>query len=182
MFFAKDEDMITILAVYVDDVFITGSWEEEIQSTQDHLLSEFSGKVELELKAYLKMEIERNGGELLIHQSEYCKSIVEMVYQGPTRRVCVPLDWGAGLTSRKEGEEKIDLSRYPYRQVMGKLKLMYLADMSRPDISNSVRGLGQQMHDPCMRHWKGLQHLLNYLASFPRMGIAFKREGRSQGP
>ncbi len=150
IFFTKDEDKIVILAVYVDDILITGSWEAEIQRIQDHMLSKFRGKVELEPKTYLKMEIDRSGGELTLHQSEYCRSIVEMVYQGPTRRVYTPLDRGADLTSRKEGEDELDLHKYPYRQVLG--KLMYLAHISRPDISNSVRELGQQMQTPTMRY------------------------------
>ncbi len=179
IFFTKDEDKIAILAVNVDDILITGSWEAEIQRIQDHMLSKFRGKVELEPKTYLKMEIDRSGGELTLHQSEYCRSIVEMVYQGPTRRVYTPLDRGADLTSRKEGEDELDLHKYPYRQVLG--KLMYLAHISRPDISNSVRELGQQMHDPCIRHWKGLQHLVKYLATFPKMGIAVNKERKSQG-
>ncbi len=36
-------------------------------------------------------------------------------------------------------------------------------------------------HDPCMRHWRGLQHLLRYLATFPKEGIHFEREEKSQG-
>ncbi len=37
------------------------------------------------------------------------------------------------------------------------------------------------MHDPCMRHWRGLRHLLRYLATFPKEGIHFEREEKSQG-
>ncbi len=146
---------------------------------QNHLLSKFSGTVEMEPRTFLKLEIDRNGGDLQLHQSNYCRYIVEMVYQGPTRAVYVPLDRGADLTSRREGEERLNFSKYPFRQAMG--KLMYLAHVTRPYISNSVRELGQQMHDPCMRHWRGLQHLLRYLANFPKMGISFKREEEGQG-
>ncbi len=102
-----------------------------------------------------------------------------MVYHGPTRPVYVPLDRGFDLTSRKEDEERLDLSKYPFRQIMG--KLMYLSHMSRPDVSNSVRELGRQMHDPCMRHWRGLQHLLRYLSAFPKMGINFECQKEEQG-
>ncbi len=146
---------------------------------QSHLLSKFSGTVEMELQTFLKLEIDRNGGELIFHQSNYCRSIVEMVYQGAARPVYVPLDREADLNSRKEGEEQLNLSEYPFRQVMG--KLMYLAHMSRPDMSNSVRGLGQQMHDPCMRHWKGLQHLVRYLTTVPEIGINFECEKEGHG-
>ncbi len=85
-----------------------------------------------------------------------------------------------GLISPREKRGKKDyLHKYPYRQVLG--RLMYLAHISRPDISNAVRELGQQMHDPCLRHWKGLQPLVKYLATFPRMGIAGKKERNPLG-
>ncbi len=158
LLFAWNGQKIAMLAIYVDDLLVSGSWEEEIKCMQDHLLERFSGKVELEPRTFLKLEIVRNGGGLFLHQSEYCRSIIEMVHQGPTRRVYVQLDRGADLTSRREDEEKLEMSKYPFRQVMG--RLMYLSHMSRPDISNSVRELGRQMHDPCIRHWKGLQHLV----------------------
>ncbi len=37
------------------------------------------------------------------------------------------------------------------------------------------------MHDPCMRHWRGLQHLLRYLATFTKEGIYFKCEESKLG-
>ncbi|CAM9676061.1 unnamed protein product [Sphacelaria rigidula] len=41
---------------------------------------------------------------------------------------------------------------------------MFLAGMTRPDLSNSVRGLGRRTVSPCLRHWRGLQHVFRYLA------------------
>ncbi len=32
------------------------------------------------------------------------------------------------------------------------------------------------MHDPCVRHWRGLQHLIKYLATFHKEGIYFQCE------
>ncbi len=179
VFFILSGQKIAILAVYVDDLLITGSWRAEIKSMQDHLLNTFKGTVNLEPKTFLKLEIDRNGGDIHFHQSEYCKSIVQMMYQGPIRPAHVPLDRGTDLTSRKKEEERLNMSEYPFREIMG--KLMYLAHMSRPDVSNSVRELGRQMHDPCTRHWRGLQHLVRYLATYPKMGVYFRREEGEQG-
>ncbi len=53
---------------------------------------------------------------------------------------------------------------------------MYLAHMTRPDISNAVRELGQHMHSPCTRHWKGLKHLLKYLATYSNLGLPIEQE------
>ncbi len=162
----------------MDDILITGSWKDEIQSAQEHLLSRFNGRVDLDPKTFLGLEIEYCGSDRILHQTGYCRAIVEMVYKEPTRSVSTPLDHGSNLTSRKREEEQLDLVKYPYRQILG--KLMYLAHMIRPDISNAVRKLGQQMHDPCIRHWRGIQHLLRYLGTYPNLGVPFKKEQGSK--
>ncbi|CAM9231875.1 unnamed protein product, partial [Choristocarpus tenellus] len=41
---------------------------------------------------------------------------------------------------------------------------MFLAGMTRPDLANSIRELGHRAAYPCMRHWRGLQHVLRYVA------------------
>ncbi|CAM9236670.1 unnamed protein product, partial [Choristocarpus tenellus] len=41
---------------------------------------------------------------------------------------------------------------------------MFLPGMTRPDLANSVRELGRRAASPCMRHWRGLQHILRYVA------------------
>ncbi len=57
----------------------------------------------------------------------------------------------------------------------------YLNHMTIPDISNALRELGRNMHNPCMRHWRSLQHLLKYLATHPGQGMIFKCEGLDVG-
>ncbi len=143
LLYAHSQGKIAIIATYVDDLLVTGSWQEEIEGIQGHVLDKFIGTVQLEPRSFLKLETRRNREGLLLHQSEYCRSIIDIVYQGPTRRVYVPLEKGADLTSRNEGENKLGFDKHPFRQIMG--RLMYLAHMSRPDISNSV-----QEADRCM--------------------------------
>ncbi len=170
---------IAMIAVYVDDLLITGSWEEEIRRAQEHLLKEFEGKVEKKPQSYLGLQMDRNEDDIYLHQTGYCKSIIDMVFKTPTRDVYMPLDPGADLTATRDGEEVMEPDTLPYRQVLG--KLMYLSHMTRPDISNAVRELGRNMHKPCMRHWRSLQHLLKYLATYPGQGTAFKCEGVEVG-
>ncbi len=156
---------------------MTGSWEDEIQSLQEYLLSRFDGRIDPDPKTFLGLEIKKCGSDRIIHQTGYCKTIVNTIYKERTRSVSTPLEHGPDLTSRKEKEDQLDLIRYPFRQLLG--KLMYLAHMTRPDISNAVRELGLQMHDPCMRHWRGIQHL-KYLATYPNLGVSFKKEQGTQ--
>ncbi|CAM9540175.1 unnamed protein product, partial [Choristocarpus tenellus] len=49
--------------------------------------------------------------------------------------------------------------------------------MTRPNLSNSVRELGRYTASPCDRHWKGLQHVLQYLAGTTKVGIHYPAGG-----
>ncbi|MCP3666280.1 MAG: hypothetical protein GY696_27900, partial [Gammaproteobacteria bacterium] len=177
--FAEEGTKIAIIAVYVDDLLITGSWEVEIEQMQRHLLQVFEGNVDRNPQSYLGLQMDRDETGICLHQREYCKDIVKMAFQTPTREVHTPLDPGADLTATREGEEELDLNEYPYREIIG--KLMYLSHMTRPDISNAVRELGRNMHKPCMRHWRSLQHLLKYLGTHPGLGTFYKCEGLDVG-
>ncbi len=113
-----------------------------------------------------------------LHQTGYCRAVIESIYTEAVRGVPTPLDRGADLSSSRESEEKLDLMRYPYRRTVG--KLMYLARMTRPDIANSVRELERYMHDSCMCHWRSVEHLLRYLASYPSSGLLFSSRSPRQ--
>ena len=52
---------------------------------------------------------------------------------------------------------------------------MFLAGMTWPDISCSVRELSRRVTSPCVRHWRGLQHVIRYLAGTLDAGISDKK-------
>ena len=53
---------------------------------------------------------------------------------------------------------------------------MYLAGMTRPDLSNAVRELGRRASSPCMRHWRALQHVARYLAGTLSISIMYSAD------
>ncbi len=116
----------------------------------------------------------------LPHQSLGGDSPYERLHPGrkPRYQALRKFDQTAYVHIDKQDEERLDLEKCPYGRILG--KLMYLSHMTRPDICNAVRELGRHMHDPCTRHWSSLQHVIRYLATFPKKGISFKRE-KNQG-
>ncbi|CAN0022724.1 unnamed protein product, partial [Choristocarpus tenellus] len=75
--------------------------------------------------------------------------------------------------SRQDHEEELDPIIYPYASILG--KLMFLAGMTRPDLANIVRELGRRAASPCMQHWRGLQHVLRYVAGTLDVCIHYDR-------
>ncbi len=78
------------------------------------------------------------------------------------------------FSGAKMSIEILDIEKYPYRQALG--QVLYLANMSRPDISNSVRELGKVASGPTLRHWKSLQHLLRYIVGPVEYSLFYPRQ------
>ncbi|CAN0438341.1 unnamed protein product [Discosporangium mesarthrocarpum] len=89
------------------------------------------------------------------------------------RKTTTPLDPGMDLSARRDDEEELDTTRFPYASILG--KLMFLAGMIRPDLANSVRELGRRAASPCLWHWRGLQHVLRYVTSTLDVRIHYGR-------
>ncbi|CAM9962104.1 unnamed protein product, partial [Choristocarpus tenellus] len=123
------------------------------------------------------MAFNRDEAGITPDQRFYVESIVrEGMGSTEVRSTSSPSNPGMDLTPRRTDEEELDQKYKPYRTILG--KLMFLAGMTRPDLSNSVRELGRYAAaSPCSRHWKGLQHVLQYLAGTMKVGIHYPAGG-----
>ena len=140
----------------------------------EHLLGKYEGRDLGVPDKLVDINIKVTERGISLDQSIYTEGIViEGIGSTDVRRVHTPLDPGIDLSSRQDVEEELDSSRFPYARILG--KLMFLAGMARPDISCSVRELSRRTGSPCMRHWRGLQHLLRYLAGTIDVGIHYPR-------
>ncbi len=134
----------------MDDSGLTGDWEEEILSMKNHLLQEFQGCDLGEPNIYVGIQLERRENGILLHQAGYAKKIIKTHLGNITRDAPTPLQKGADLTPRNPDKEgPLDLLKYPYQQIVG--QLLYLANMTRPDIANATRELGKVSSDPTIR-------------------------------
>ncbi|CAM9550379.1 unnamed protein product [Discosporangium mesarthrocarpum] len=53
--------------------------------------------------------------------------------------------------------------------------LLWVANMTRPDISNRVRSLARYSQDPSEEHWKGAVRVLQYLHGSREQGIVYEQ-------
>ena len=170
-----NDGRIAVLTTYVDDIVITGSDNEEIQRMVKHLLGKYEGRDLGVPEKIVGINIQVNNEGISLDQALYTKGIVtEGMGSTDVRKVHTPLDPGIDSSTRREDEEELDVTRFPYARILG--KLMFLAGMTRPHISCSVRELSRRTSSPCMRHWRGLQHLLRYLAGTIDVGIHYRRD------
>ena len=60
-----------------------------------------------------------------------------------------------------------------FRELVG--NLMWLANQTRPAISNAVRAVARSTHTPKLKHWEAARGILGYLKVTNGYGITFQR-------
>ena len=138
------------LAIYVDDIIITGNAKSLIESTKAKLKERFTCSDLGEAHQLLGMVIERDRMKrrMKIHQSPYIR---RMLADYPVSEGLYDFKTPAAETTNSQYVEAVfngdvrSFVDFDYRGVVG--CLMYLANTSRPDISNITRFLAQHVTD-----------------------------------
>ena len=109
---------------------------------------------------------DREAGTIEISQESYIRSVLERFNFCRTRSI--PASPANDYRSVKEDEDAGDV---PFREVVG--SLMWIANQTRPDISNAVRAVARHSHEPKKSHWKAAQ---NYLLETAHLTLKFNKE------
>lgn len=165
MFVKKSGSTITIVAVYVDDIVVTGDNSADITSLKLHLHRVFSIKDLGILYYFLGIEVGYVHEGIILSQRKFTKDILLECDFDLTKPASTPLPLHLKL-SATSGEH------YPrpdhYRSLVGKLN--YLT-YTRPDLSYAVQTLSQYMQTPCVPHYEALCHTLRYVGHSVGQGI-----------
>ena len=149
MYYCRTEDgRIDVLVTYVDDILLTGDYEEEVQEMVNHLLEIYEGRdlgVPDKLLDVALMVTEK--GTKLDQAPSAKGKIIKGMGSFDVRKVSTPLEPGMDLLPRQENQQELDSSSFPFARNSG--KLMFLARMSRPDtfcLSMDQQSRGNQNH------------------------------------
>ena len=82
----------------------------------------------------------------------------------------VPLRVGVKL---EEFDEDAETESWPFRELVG--GLMWLAILTRPDISNAVRSVAKHCSTPKAIHWKAALGILACINGTSGFGIRYQR-------
>ncbi|KAJ9550922.1 hypothetical protein OSB04_014967 [Centaurea solstitialis] len=167
LFFQHNRGHTTMLAVYVDDMIITGDDEREIAQLKMRLAKEFEVKDLGLLKYFLGIEIARGADGIVLSQRKYVVDLLTETGMLGCRPATTPIDQRHNLML--EAGEPVDRERY--QRLVG--RLIYLSH-TRPDISFAVSVVSRYMHDPRKSHMDAVYHILRYLKSAPGKGLLFK--------
>jgi hypothetical protein len=168
-----DKDGIAvIMAVYVDDLVITGRTTELVKQTIRDLKGHFQVKELGPAKWILGISVDRNleAGTTIIHQKKYINDMVSRFGQQDAAPIGLPYAGG----DEKQPEEVTscdpkETSRY--RSIVG--SLLYAAVATRPDITETVTRLCRAMQSPNTTDMKKAIRCIRYLKGTADLGIQY---------
>ncbi|KAL0358150.1 UNVERIFIED_CONTAM: Retrovirus-related Pol polyprotein from transposon RE2 [Sesamum calycinum] len=162
---------MVVLAVYVDDILITGSEIVGIEEAKTYLQKHFVTKDLGRPRYFLGIEIAHSKHGISLSQRKYACDLLQKTGLLGTKPVDTPMDSNPDFLN-DDGNYLEDKTKY--RRLVG--KLIYLT-VTRPDISFAVGLVSQFMDKPRSIHWEAALRILKYIKASPGKGLLFKRHG-----
>ena len=170
-FLKRNNELITCLIIYVDDMIITGNDKEEIHMLKKQLFLEFEMKDLGRLTYFLGIEALRSQKGIFIGQRKYILDLLAETGMLDCKLADTPIIIHHGL-QMIEGEKLAD--RKQYQRMVG--KLIFLSH-TRPDIAYAVGVVSRFMHQPQIHHMTAVMRILRYLKGTSNRGILFQKHG-----
>ncbi|KAL5583327.1 hypothetical protein UlMin_015769 [Ulmus minor] len=168
--FLRFNDSSTIfLLVYVDDIIVAGSNEEELATFIRLLHKLFSLKDLGDLNYFLGIEVKSATDSLLLSQKKYIADLLKKSKMDEAKPLPTPMVSNLKLTST-DGDPITNGTEY--RSIVGALQYITI---TRPEIAYSVNRVCQFMQNPLTVHWKAVKRILRYLKGTMDEGILIRR-------
>ncbi len=157
LFVRRNDEGLAYVLVYVDDCLIAAQDEQELTTIKEELKKELNIKDLGALSTFIGVDFkETSTGALAASQSNYIDELSKrfnVVDAHTTNKLPV-------VDTLELDSEPVDES-VPYRSIIG--GLLYIASMTRPDISAAVSYLSRYLDRPSKKAWKLAKQVLNYL-------------------
>jgi len=165
----QEGENILVVAVYVDDLLVTGSNLDIILNFKKGMAGKFEMSDLGKLTYYLGIEVLQSKDGITLKQERYAKKILEEAGMSKCNAVNTPMI--ASLELSKAQDEK-RINETDYRRNIGCLR--YLLH-TRPDLSYSVGILSRYLQEPRESHGAALKQILRYLQGTTSHGLYFKK-------
>lgn len=156
-----------IIAVYVDDLLVTGSSVSMIEDFKKQMSQNFEMSNLGKLSYYLGIEVEQGKGYIKLKQAGYARKILEKAGMADCNPTKYPMDLKEHI-SRDEGGKEVDATQY--KSMVGGLR--YLVHI-RPDIAYSVGIVCRYMERPTKLHQNGVKRILRYVKGTIQFGLVY---------
>lgn len=158
LFIKRSNASIVLLAVYVDDIIVSG---DDLDDISAFLNSQFHIKDLVVLNYFLGIEVFSSDAGLLLHQKKFITNLLTDFGCDVVSPITCPLDLSVKLKANMGSPLPNPES---YRSLVGKLNFL---THTQPDLSFVVQHLSQFLQ------MQAALHLLRYLKGTSTMGIFF---------
>jgi hypothetical protein len=158
----------------MDDILIFGNNVDMIKELKDFLSNNFMMKDLSEADVILNIKLlrEKENGGVTLMQSHYVEKVLSHFGYSDCAPALTPYD--PSMILRKN--RRISRDQLRYSQIVS--SLMYLASVTKLDISFAVSKLSRFVSNPGDTHWSALERVLRYLKETMSYGIHYTRYSR----
>ena len=168
-----DNNNMMFLVIYVDDIILFTNNMESKNYIKDELKKQFKIKDLGDINYYIGIHVERDRkkGVIYLDQKKYIHEVLNKYGMSDCKSVKTPID---SSTKFKEIFEKSDiLNGIPYQEIIG--CLLYISQITRPDISFVINMLSKYNNKPEMSHWLALKRVMRYLKGTDDYRLSYKQ-------
>ena len=170
-----NDNNLTIIAVYVDDILIAGHSVESINNIKIDLANRYKMKDLGKLSYFLGVNVSQDN-DIFINQASYTKLLLEKFDFINAKPVSTPGDVSNIHEPANENSELFDIVKY--QSAIG--SLLYLSTKTRPDITFAVCNLAKFCSQPTTKHWSAIKRIFRYLKGTINFGIKYCKADTSK--
>ncbi|KAJ8717783.1 hypothetical protein PYW07_005713 [Mythimna separata] len=170
----ENENNITFLAVYVDDLLLFTNNQETKSYIKEQLHKQFKIKDLGDVSYCIGIHVERDRkrGVIYLDQRKYILEVLQKYGMSNCKTVRTPMEPNTKL-SRKGNTDEINVIEFPYQEIIG--CLLYISQVTRPDISFVVNMLSKYNCKPETQHWVALKRVMRYLKGTQDYRLTYKQ-------
>ncbi|KMQ88473.1 gag-pol polyprotein [Lasius niger] len=119
----------------------------------------------------LQISRDRINKTMFVHQTAYTRRLINNFGMQNAKGLSVPADPHTLLYPVTEN--RTEVCKIPYREAVG--SLIFLAVVSRPDISYAVNNVSKFLNNHDTSHWQAVKRIIAYLVNTIGYGIEYRR-------
>lgn len=163
-----------LIAVYVDDFLIFYKCEGELKELKTFLNTKLMMKEIGEASECIGIEITKSNGRIQLGQQKYIQQVLKRFNMLNCNAAKSPGDPNQKLTEKTINSSNELTGKVPFQELIG--SLLYVAQITRPDISFCVNNVSRFNAKHSIEHWEAALRILKYLKGTADYVLVFKTE------